>query len=233
MRLGPTAPPVLRAVVDAAGRRRWLTDLDPRDLRRYRRLVAPLVPVIEASLSDGVLANRARPDATLRRIGPARASWDGAIARLASAGPGRAAIVADVRRCYASIGPEAVDRALAEAGIPRSDRAGPIAFLRTLARTGLRGLPIGPAPSAILANRVLALADAAVLAAGGSLLRWVDDVVLVADDPSAAARAFDAWAGALATLGLEPHEGKKRHVPAIDELAACTRVSTCAEEPMP
>jgi hypothetical protein len=211
------APPILRAVTDAGGRRRWLTDLDPRDLLRYERAVAPLIPAIEAHLSAGVVANRARMDGRLRPVGAARRSWDRALGRLATAAPAKAAVIADVRRCYASIHPEVVDLTLAEAGVRASDRAPVVAFLEELARIGHRGLPIGPDPSAILANGVLALADVAVLRTGASLLRWVDDVVIVAADASAAGRAFDAWAGALEKVGLTPHEGKLRRLTAVGE----------------
>ena len=65
-------------------------------------------------------------------------------------------------------------------------------LLRRIARAGTPGLPIGPEPSAVLANAVLATADAAATHAGVRLLRWVDDVVLVGTDRSSVVRGFDA-----------------------------------------
>src|SRR5205809_1035983 len=72
------------------------------------------------------------------------------------------------------------------------------AFHRALRDEGVRGLPVGPDPSAILANGILAIADRAAAAeAGGHPIRWVDDVVLVAAGRRSATRAFDAWRRAL------------------------------------
>jgi hypothetical protein len=213
-----TAAPSLRAVDGSGGERRWLVDLHVADLRRYERAVAPLVAPIEAALGAGVFANRARADGRLQPVGPARRSWRRALTTLAAGGPGRAAFIGDVRRCYASIDVASVDRALAGIGIDASTREPVTAFLRACAREGIRGLPVGPSPSAIVANAVLAVADSAVSATGATWLRWVDDVIMVADDPIAAARAFDAWTASLATLGLAPHEGKCRRIGALEEL---------------
>ncbi|MGZ8565572.1 MAG: RNA-directed DNA polymerase, partial [Actinomycetota bacterium] len=80
--------------------------------------------------------------------------------------------------------------------------------LESLEREGLRGLPVGPEASAILANAVLAGADLAARHAGAGVVRWVDDVALVGPDRRTVLRSFDAWAKHLATLGLRPHDGK-------------------------
>ena len=90
-------------------------------------------------------------------------------------------------------------------------------FLRALADAGVRGLPVGPDPSAILANGVLAHADRLAAAAGCRPIRWVDDVVFAAAGPGGAIRAFDAWRRGLAELGLEAHDGKTRMFTDIGE----------------
>ena len=117
--------------------------------------------------------------------------------------------MSDVRDCYASIDP----RALEGVGIDDPDLLG---FLRGLEDAGVRGLPVGPPPSAILANAVLGFADRAVVEVAAVPIRWVDDVVLVGRDRLGAERAFDAWRRALASLGLEAHDGKTvRRRPAV------------------
>jgi len=214
------APPRVHALVAADGRRRWLTDLHPEDLHRYERAVAHLVPAIERTLGPHVFANRTRSCGTLRPVGPARGAWEAALSSAAARRPGAAAVLADVRSCYASIGPAAVDRSLAWAGVERTDREPVVRFLEGLASEGLRGLPIGPVPSAILGNGVLAHADSAVRGVGARVFRWVDDVVILAADPISATRGFDAWIAALHLAGLEPNDAKTRR---IREIGACER----------
>jgi hypothetical protein len=111
-------------------------------------------------------------------------------------------VVSDVRDCYGSIG----ERGLAALGLDREFHR----FLRGLADAGVRGLPVGPDPSAILANAILSIADREAAAAGCRPIRWVDDVVFAAAGRRTAGRAFDAWRRALASFGLEAHDGKTR-----------------------
>ncbi len=179
---------------------RWLARLEPSDERTYRRLVLPLVPRIERSIGPAAFAARAAPDGRLRPVQDARSAWRRAVRRSIVAPAASVVIVSDVRDCYPSIGERALE-ALGCSGALAS-------FLRALAGAGVRGLPIGPDPSAILANGVLAHADRAAAAAGCRPIRWVDDVVLVAAGRRPAVRAFDAWQRGLAELGLEAHDGK-------------------------
>jgi hypothetical protein len=111
-------------------------------------------------------------------------------------------IVSDVRDCYGSMG----ERALA----PLNPDGELVAFLRTLTEAGVRGLPVGPDPSAILANGILAIADREAAVAGCHPIRWVDDVIFVAAGHRSAQRAFDAWRRSLEHLGLQAHDGKTR-----------------------
>ncbi len=186
--------------------------LDPVDDGRYRRLVTPLVPAIERLLGHGIVANRAAGPggpSMLAPWRPARERWR-RIIRDACTDVDRSTVVVatDVEDCYGSITPTVVGRALA-AGTGATATA-VTTFLAELDDRGVRGLPIGPEPSALLANAVLAEADAAVVAVGVQALRWVDDVVLIAPGELAATRAFDAWRRALGELGLRPQDRKTR-----------------------
>jgi hypothetical protein len=190
------------ATVKPGGGVRWITHLAPDRDRLYRRLVEPLVPTIERSLGPGVIANRAL-DAASSLVSPriARRRWRAALAHALT--PGAFAIVSDVRDCYGSIGLPAVRAGLARAGTECPDDLE--TFLRA---TALRGLPVGPEPSAVLANAVLAVADDDAAAAGVVIVRWVDDVVIAGADRLAALAGFEAWRSTLAALGLVPNEDK-------------------------
>jgi hypothetical protein len=189
-----------RSITSSGGERR-IARLDPRDDATYRRLVAPLVPAIERSLGPGVFATRTVDG----RTGPwprQRRAWRratrSAIARMDDV----AVIVSDVRDCYGSMG----ERALT----PLSPDPELTAFLRSLTEAGVRGLPVGPDPSAILANGILAIADHEAAEAGCPPIRWVDDVIFVAVGRRSAQRAFDGWRRGLERLGLQAHDGKTR-----------------------
>lgn len=206
MTRNPASRDRVEAHAKPSGDVRWIIHLAPDRDRLYRRLVAPLVPRIERSLGPGVIANRA-PDANGSLVPPriARGRWRTALARAIA--PGACAILSDVRDCYGSIGLPAVRAGLARAGAACPDELE--AFLRAMA---LPGLPVGPEPSAILANAVLAIADDDVAAAGVVIVRWVDDVVIAGADRAGALAGFEAWRSALAALGLVPNEAKTRSV---------------------
>jgi hypothetical protein len=197
----PPGPIRWELVAKPAGGTRRIAHLDPRDAAAYRRLVQPYAAAVERGLGAGAFANRTDPFGNLGAVGPARRRWRRAVARATATPPRGAIVVSDVRDCYGSIHP----RALALVGIDDPDL---LAFLRGLEDAGVRGLPVGPPPSAIIANAVLGFADRAVVEAAAVPIRWVDDVVLVGRDRLGAERAFDAWRRALASLGLEAHDGK-------------------------
>ena len=190
---------------------RWLVRLDPRDQRTYRDLVLPLVPRIERSVGPLAFAARATSGGGLRPWPAARAAWRRAIRRSMGAS-GRVVIVSDVRDCYPSVGERALE------AVACSDQLR--TFLRGVADAGVRGIPVGPDPSAILASGVLAYADHAAAAAGCRPIRWVDDVVMVAAGRRPVLRAFDAWRRALGELGLEAHDGKTRMFTDVGEALA-------------
>jgi hypothetical protein len=210
----PTGPIRSDVVAKPGGGTRRLTRLARPDDARFRTLVDPVVPAIERRLAPSVFANRAargaRP-AALAPWRPAYRRWRRAVGDgLASGG---AAIVTDVAECYGSISPEAVGRALRDAGAEAEHADAIVAWFGALASTGVPGLPIGPEPSAILANAVLARGDAALDLAGARWFRWVDDWVIVAEDLCEAERALEALALALARDGLALHDRKTTRWP--------------------
>lgn len=194
---------------------RRLVALHPAVQGRYVSLVAAVAPDVESACSGAVAANRVAeasvhpPVLRLRPWHREREVFRRALARLCD--EARCVTVADVRACYRSISPRVVEASLLDAGC-RSGPAGAIAaFLRRLEhRLGVRGLPVGPEPSAVLANAVLGRVDRALTGAGLRHLRWVDDVVIGADGPSAAREALDLIRATLLHLGLELNEAKTR-----------------------
>jgi hypothetical protein len=198
-------------IAKAGGGIRTLNVLGPRDLRRYEAAVAAVVPAVERSLGDVAVANRSRPVAAGLRLEPWSRARDRYLRRIAAAakGPIRAAFVGDVRDCYGSITHVEVVRALRRLGVLEVEVNAIVEALRGFEERGVRGLPVGPQPSAVLANAVLAPVDRAVAGAvDGPVLRWVDDVVAFATDGQGARRAADVFGQTLVELGLAPHEGK-------------------------
>jgi hypothetical protein len=191
-----------------SGGTRRVARLARDDDARFRSLVARAAPSIERDLDDAVVANRitrgARP-ATLAPWRPAHRRWRRSIEANA---PGSVAIVTDVADCYGSITPGAVGRALARVGADPDAVETLVTWLRELAAVGVDGLPIGPEPSAILANAVLGAGDRALDGTGVRWFRWVDDWVLIADGMPAAERALGALARSLAAEGLVLRDDK-------------------------
>jgi len=136
--------------------------------------------------------------------GPARAAWRRTLRTVVrEAAPGTTFAVADVRDCYGSISPDTI------AALLGPEAAHAVAFLRRLHDLGVRGLPVGPEPSAILANAVLSEADRAIRGTGARHLRWVDDLVLWGrrtDVRHALGTLHDVGV----RMGLELHETKTR-----------------------
>ena len=204
----PAGPIRWDAAPTRGGGTRWIATLPPDDDVRFRSLVARVAPAIERSLGAAVLANRTSPlggPAMLRPWRPAHRRWRRSLETVLD--ERRAAATADVAGCYASIAPDAVGRALEHAGADRDHVRELVAWLHALERVGVVGLPIGPEPSAILANAVLSAGDRALDACGVRWFRWVDDWVFVGDGID---RALDGLADALARQGLVLHDRKTR-----------------------
>ncbi|MGE5225772.1 MAG: RNA-directed DNA polymerase [Planctomycetaceae bacterium] len=181
---------------------RWLTELSPADDRTYARLVGHLATGARAPRSADLAPSEGRG------LAVARTAWRAEVRARAASLRRPVLVRSDVEACYPSIGHEALGRGLARLHAGPGEIRALHAFLTAIQGRGTSGLPVGPAPSAWLADVVLSLADEAVRHAGASIVRWVDDVVVLADGCRAAGRAFDAWAAALGELGLRPHEGK-------------------------
>lgn len=197
------------------GGHRVIVHLGEPDRLRYAAAVAAVTPVIEGSLSDGVVANRAKARQDGLELEPwtfARRRYRAAL-RAASRGSSRAAFVGDVRDCYGSIGPAAVSSALHLMGVGRDRIDELVEILGSFEARGVRGLPIGPDPSAVLANAVLAPVDAALReVAGFAAMRWVDDVVVFTRDVARARRAAAVFRRAVRAIGLEANDSKCRVV---------------------
>ncbi|HEX6580392.1 MAG TPA: RNA-directed DNA polymerase [Actinomycetota bacterium] len=168
---GPRSIPISKP----GGGTRWLTVLDPADDAAYRASVGPLVGRIERSLGPEVVAVRAKRDDAGWTLAPweaARVTWRSSIRRAILDTPGATFALADVRDCYASISLETITVLLG----PEAAQA--VALLHRFREGGVPGLPVGPEPSAVLANAALSHLDRAIRSAGARHLRWVDDVVL-------------------------------------------------------
>lgn len=189
---------------------RRTVQLEPALAAAYRAAVEPLVPAIEGALGPEVLANRARgrgqaPTTRLEPWRPARDAWRRALTSGLAEDPGRALVVADVRRCYDSIRPDVLAGGLVALGATHGEASDVRAILD---RLGEPGLPVGPEPSAILANAVLCALDQAMREADVPYRRWVDDVVAFTGSRRAALGALDALRRAMDRVGLEPNASK-------------------------
>jgi hypothetical protein len=210
--------------VPKSGGIRWLTELDHRTARDYERCVATLAPGIERALASSVLANRvsvADPVQGTLRLEAWRAAHE-RFRRALAAGVAAATsvVLADVRDCYGSIGPEVCALALRRLGSPRRHVADLERLLGALGAAGLPGLPAGPPPSGVLANAALAAADRSHAAGGFAHLRWVDDFVVFATDARDGERALALLRFSLADLGLELAEGKSRLLTGPEAMAS-------------
>ncbi len=195
---------------------RWVAVPHPELAAAYAAAVSPVVPIVEAALPSAVLANRV---ARVRRV-PAAVElepWERARARFRhrvrrEAATAGCALMADVRDCYGSIRPAAVEAALEDLRCGRGRIAPVLRVLDRFAGAGVRGLPIGPAPSAVLANAVLLAVDRALAEGGWRHVRWVDDVIVFARDVGDAQAALARIAAALGTVGLALAASKTRVV---------------------
>jgi len=196
--------------VPKPGGTRWLTLLSEEVAEGYSQAVAEIAPAIEARLGSRVFANRVvgYSPLSLERWRSARSRFRRAAVRLAEGL--RTVAVCDVRDCFASIRDDRVEEALLRLDCEPKAVAGVVGLLRGFAREGIVGLPIGPEPSAVLANAVLSGADEALEASGSVHLRWVDDFVVIAHDAADAGEALERLRTALEAMGLAVNERKTR-----------------------
>jgi len=216
----------LEVIAKPGGGTRTLAHLDAGDRRRYDRAVGAVTRYVERLVPSRSIANRAVVTPRGLALEPwidARSRYVRAIAE-ASAATHRAAFVGDVRDCYGSITPQVVWPTLRAAGVPLPAAARICGILRDFETRGVRGLPIGPVPSAVLANAVLVPVDRALAdAVDGPAFRWVDDVVAFVTHARAAEAAAAAFGRALGELGLSAHPEKCTVV--VDRQALLSRAS--------
>lgn len=213
----PVSPGMIRSPVSftrvpkPGGGSRTIAELAPADHRRYAGAVIPLIPFIERALGQRVFADRSALQAgelVLADWRRARVRFRSALVTEHLAGRSRSVFTGDVHECFSSITAGLVERSLGEVGAPAARIEVVLRVLRELHAHGVTGLPIGPAPSAPLANAVLAGVDQALRSEGIGAARWVDDVVAVGQSRSQALRAYDAFHRALAERGLRANPAK-------------------------
>ena len=218
---GMSVPPVPTCHVlvprrSSQGSSRPLHVLGPMERATYRALVARVAPQIERRLSGVVVADRVDIAAAFRGAGLRLVPWRRARARYASmvrrlvSGRSAALLIADVRDCFARIRPRVVAEVLAAMGCRREDIRDVESFLSSLEPSGVHGLPVGPEPSAVLANAVLSVADRFITESGGRYVRWVDDYLVAADGGGHARELLDGLRLSLAEVGLGMAEAKCR-----------------------
>jgi hypothetical protein len=195
---------------------RWLTRLGSARATSYTRAVLPVVGPIELALSPSAVANRVvhvshdppairlegwrEAHARLRRLAAALAARSGAV------------LLADVRSCYGSIGVDEVRGALERVGCPPGHIGAVVEVIEGFGDEGVPGLPVGPEPSAVLANAVLAHVDERLRAVGHRHLRWVDDLMVFGHARGSVTAALPVLEGALADLRLGLAHEKTRVV---------------------
>jgi hypothetical protein len=222
----------LEPIRKANGGVRLIAHLSSADLRDYHASVAPLVRRIERALGPRSFANRARasvagpPTVALEpwRI-PRRRFRRVATILVARSS---ASAIADVRECYESIHDDVLDRRLRGLGASHRDIRPLRRTLDRLHEHGIRGLPIGPEPSATLADAVLGRVDRALEEARVRHLRWVDDVWMFAANERSAAAAMRVLEDALADVSLSPAAEKTR---LVDRDAMADRVRSARPSP--
>jgi len=187
------------SVPKVGGGVRRLTVLGPDEAAAYARAVGRVTPAIERRLGPEVFANRAPGGASLEPWRTARARWRRSAVDLLRTGP---VATMDVSQCYESITPEAAGRALARLGVSHAAAWEIVRLLDIFREAGVRGIPVGPEPSAVLANAALAAVDERLRGQGVPFVRWVDDLLLSSSRPATLGAAERAVEESLAELGL-------------------------------
>lgn len=189
---------------------RVLTRLGERAAREYAEAVGAVAGDVERALRPCVHGGRVRTARPLRLAPWREERMAHRIAALELSATARVAVSLDIEDCYRSIHRDRVADALGALGIDAASREPIDRFLRRVAEAGIPGLPVGPEPSAVLANAVLHGVDDAAEAVGASYLRWFDDMLLFAGSLRGALEAAEDVEVAVRALGLRPHATKRR-----------------------
>jgi Reverse transcriptase (RNA-dependent DNA polymerase) len=209
-RYGREGRPHEEPVTTRDGGVRMMARLPNAHAHAYAAAVASLSRRIERSLSPAAMANRVRgrgagpPSVELEGWRSARHRFSSAATAAAARAP--AVALGDAADCYGSVDIRILERRLRTLGARAAELRPLLAILERFHEHGLRGLPVGPAASAILANALLGHVDESLARRGGGArvrhLRWVDDIIVFAPDDRSARDALARFEDALGEVGL-------------------------------
>lgn len=195
---------------------RAVTQLEPVDTLLYAALVHQLAPVVEAGRAPvtQVFSFRANPDPVDGHLWRADLGWREFVevsGTLSTEFDRTHVLVADISDCYGQIAPDSVREALEDLGIT-AERANCVSrLLLSIAGPRGRGLPVGPHPSALLAEAVLGRVDEHLKREGRPWVRYVDDIRIFCSSLRDARRAWLALASFVTErLGLGLNDTKTR-----------------------
>jgi hypothetical protein len=190
---------------------RRMARLSERDAGAWHALGGRVAAVLEPRLGPEVVANRALVSGGRWRLETVHSSFRRLEARLGAsrrcAGEGAGYLSTDVEDFFPSLEPETVARALLAVGASPEDATRVAEMLEGWAALGYRGLPIGPAASAVVANAALRSIDQAI---GAPFVRWVDDYVVRLDTEGDATEVLERMDEALDRLRLRRSLSKTR-----------------------
>ncbi len=196
----------LTAVRTAGGGVRWLATLDPIMQRRYRDAVRPSVA---GSNGCSVRASSATALARAGGCAPsARRETDGTTGSPSSRRSVEPCSGAMSKRATRPSRPAWSRTPSHERGSGHPSCARSRTSWRDSSEPGCAASRSGRNPRRSSPTRSWPRPDLAARRAGGTIVRWVDDVVFAGPDRTTVQRSFDAWAVSLASLGLRPHDGK-------------------------
>ena len=186
------------------GGTRAFARLTRRDALAWHALAGEVAAVLEPRLDRRVAANR---------TGLAGRGWrledvSGAAARAGRVTGVHLGLVlhTDVERFYESVTPTVLGATLRAIGLDAGHAARAAAMLEGWARSGCRGLPVGPPGSAVMANAVLVPVDRVL--GLRPFVRWVDDYRIAVASHQDAALVLTRMDAALAGLGLRRSPAK-------------------------
>ncbi|MEX0991990.1 MAG: RNA-directed DNA polymerase [Actinomycetota bacterium] len=218
--IAATRTPTFTPIPKRTGGTRIITHLATREAARYARLVARVTRQVDGALARGVATDRlACGGRALESSRGARRRFRAALTDLRGADIVLARV--DVRDCFPSITPVTVERCLVDLGCHPTEVLPVRRFLEELGDLGVRGVPVGPQVSGILANAVLQQVDRSLEREHVPFARWVDDVFVAAADERSATDIVERIAETLSAIGLRLNRDKTGIGPghAADRLA--------------